>query len=69
AQMVVLANSGHACLLETDVDLCAIVQTTWGTGPQREINQPSGEPGQIKVIPTAPSAIPNPPCAMPDPLI
>ncbi|MGE5657742.1 MAG: alpha/beta fold hydrolase, partial [Actinomycetota bacterium] len=40
AQMVVLANSGHACLLETDVDLCAIVQTTWGTGPQREINQP-----------------------------
>ena len=24
AEMVMLANSGHACLLETDVDLCPI---------------------------------------------
>jgi pimeloyl-ACP methyl ester carboxylesterase len=30
AQMVVLPNSGHACLLEADVDLYKIIRDQWG---------------------------------------
>ena len=30
AQMVILPNSGHACLLEADVDLCEIIRGQWG---------------------------------------
>ena len=31
AQMVILPNSGHACLLEADVDLCEIIRAQWGS--------------------------------------
>lgn len=31
AQMVILPKSGHACLLETDVDLYQIIQDKWGS--------------------------------------
>ena len=44
AQMVILANSGHACLLETDVDLYTIIQKTWGLGTSRA-NASSSEVG------------------------
>ena len=31
AQMVILPNSGHACLLEADVDLYEIIRGQWGS--------------------------------------
>ncbi|NEN91962.1 MAG: alpha/beta hydrolase [Okeania sp. SIO3H1] len=40
AKMVILPNSGHACLLETDVDFYEIIQNRWGSelvGAERNI--------------------------------
>ena len=31
AEMVILPNSGHACLLEADIDLCEIIRGQWGS--------------------------------------
>ena len=31
AEMVILPNSGHACLLEADVDLYKIIRDQWGS--------------------------------------
>ncbi|NET43848.1 alpha/beta fold hydrolase [Okeania sp. SIO2B3] len=40
AKMVILPNSGHACLLETDVDFYTIIRDRWGSelvGAERNI--------------------------------